>query len=101
MILRVYGTAAVRYPRHEEWGQLVGHFPQLAGSRQIFDLRIDEAATSCGTGVPVMTLDAVRADEELEPFYAEMSPEELIEYWQKKNVESIDDLPTAIFEDSP
>jgi len=45
----------------------------------------------------MMSLDAVRADEELEPFYAAMSDEELQDYWSRKNTESIDGLPTNIF----
>ena len=62
-----------------------------------FDVRVDEALTSCGTGVPVMALSAVRADEELEPFYAAMSGAELHDYWAGKNSKSIDGYPTAIF----
>jgi hypothetical protein len=97
MTLRVYGTAFVVHPRDEAWGDVVGDFLVLAGSRQVFDLAVDHVATSCGTGVPMMSLDAVRADEELEPFYAAMSDEELQDYWSRKNTESIDGLPTNIF----
>jgi len=97
LIVRVYGTARVVHPRDEDWEELIQLFPKMGGSRQIFDLHVDEAATSCGTGVPVMTLDAVRADEELEPYYAAMSPDELHDYWSRKNRKSIDGYPTAIF----
>ena len=50
-------------------------FPEMAGSRQIFDLEIESLQTSCGTGVPLMTFEAQRVDEELLPFYDEMGPE--------------------------
>ena len=40
-ILRVYGTATTIHPRHPEWNNLIGLFPTLAGSRQIFDLHIE------------------------------------------------------------
>ena len=99
MILRVYGEARVVHPRDADWGDLIGTYPTLGGSRQIFDLAIDHVATSCGSGVPIMSVDAVRADEELEPFYAAMSDAELEQYWRRKNTESIDGLPTHLFAD--
>ena len=60
-------------------------------------LDVELVTTSCGTGVPVMSVEAIRADEELEPFYAEMSAAELTDYWSRKNVTSLDGLPTGIF----
>lgn len=99
LIVRVYGRARVVHPRDTEWNELLRLFPPMAGSRQIFDLAVDAASSSCGSGVPIMTVDAIRADEELEPFYAAMSEEELHDYWSRKNVTSIDGLPTGIFED--
>ncbi len=99
LILRAYGTARVIYPRHDEWDELVAMFPSMGGSRQIFDLAIEHTAASCGSGVPIMTVDAIRGDTELEPFYAAMSDDEQVEYWSRKNVESIDGLPTKIFTD--
>ena len=99
LIVRVYGRARVVHPRDPEWNELLRLFPPMAGSRQIFDLAVDAASSSCGSGVPIMTVDALRADEELEPFYAEMSDEQLHDYWSRKNITSIDGLPTGIFED--
>lgn len=96
LILRLFGTAKMYHPRDAEWDDLIGLFPQLGGSRQIFDFQIESTRSSCGTGVPVMTVEATRADEELEPFYAEMSKDDLEAYWAKKNVESLDGLPTNI-----
>jgi hypothetical protein len=99
MILRVYGTARVIHPRHAEWSALIDLFPALAGSRQIFDMAIETVATSCGSGVPVMTVTSIRGDHELVPFYDEMSAAEQLDYWQRKNTASIDGLPTNIFTD--
>ena len=99
LILRVYGTARAIHPRDYEWNELVADFPTLGGSRQIFDLGIESTSASCGTGVPIMTLEAIRADEEMEPFYAAMSDEELRDYWTRKNVSSVDGYPTRIFAD--
>lgn len=99
MILRVYGQAKTIHPRDAEWDLLVSGFPELAGSRQIFDLSVDLVQTSCGTGVPEMELRRSRGEEELEPFYDDMGLDGVKEYWQRKNVETIDGRPTGIFED--
>jgi hypothetical protein len=99
MILRVYGQARTFHPRDDEWEQLVTGFPQLAGSRQIFDLDIDLVQISCGTGVPVMEFRRSRGEEELEPFYNDMGSDGVRDYWQRKNTQTIDGKPTGIFED--
>jgi len=96
LILRVYGEARVIYPRDPEWAELGPLFPGLAGSRQIFDLAIDLVQTSCGTGVPEMTFQRSRGENELLPFYADMGPDGVERYWKRKNVKSIDGKPTGI-----
>ncbi len=101
LILRIYGTARVVHPRDRDWEELIALFPTMGGSRQIFDLSIDTTASSCGSGVPIMTVDSHRGDAELEPFYAAMSDVDLREYWTRKNVTSIDGYPTHIFHDAP
>lgn len=98
LILRLYGTATAIHPRDDAWDELIDLFPTMGGSRQLFDFSVDATASSCGTGVPIMTVDAIRGDEELEPFYAAMSPDEMHDYWERKNTSSIDGLPTHIFE---
>ncbi len=97
IILRAYGTATVIHPRDSEWAEFEGDFPEYGGSRQIFDMTIDRVADSCGTGVPVMTVEADRGQTELEPYYAKMSEEQLNGFWERKNLKSIDGLPTDIF----
>jgi len=99
MILRVYGQAKTFHPRDAAWKSLASNFPTLAGSRQIFDLDIDLVQTSCGTGVPEMDLRRSRGEEDLEPYYDGLGPEGVKDYWQRKNVETIDGRPTGIFED--
>ena len=88
------------HPRDDDWPQLTSRFPVLGGTRQVFDLAIELVTSSCGTGVPVMNVQSIRADKELEPFYAEMSADELTAFWSKKNVTSLDGYPTNIFADS-
>ena len=95
-ILRVYGRARVLHPRDPGFFELAGLFREMAGSRQILDLEIDMVQTSCGSGVPVMTFERQRGEEELVPFYDDMGPEGVEAYWRRKNSRSIDDKPTGI-----
>lgn len=100
VILRVYGEATITHPRHDAWEELASLFPAYGGSRQIFDLRVERVADSCGSGVPIMTVEADRGVTELEPWYAAMEPEKLQGYWERKNQASIDGFPTNILADS-
>ena len=99
MILRLYGQAKVFHPRDAAWQDMLAAFPDIAGSRQIFDLTIDLVQTSCGTGVPIMEYQRPRADTELVPFYAEMGQVGVEDYWRRRNVMSIDGRPTGVLED--
>ena len=99
MILRVYGQATTSHPRDADWEEKAAGFPAHAGSRQIFDLAIDLVQTSCGSGVPIMQFAKDRGEEELVPFYEQMGPEGVKEYWKRKNSVSIDGMETGIFND--
>lgn len=98
LILRTYGEATVIHPRDPDWNELHALFPDFAGARNIFVLDIELVTTSCGTGVPEMSLVRSRGETDLEPWYAKMGPEKLEEFWQKKNLISLDHQPTGIFE---
>ena len=97
IILRAYGTATVVHPRDEMWDELAPLFPDFGGSRQVFDMKLDRVADSCGTGVPTMSLEADRGLTELEPFYKKMTDEQLNGFWERKNSTSNDGMPTHIF----
>ncbi len=98
-ITRVYGSAKVYHPRDAEWADLVGLFPSLAGSRQIFDLAVDLVQHSCGTGIPVYEYRHDRGPTELLPFYDDMGADGVRAYWERKNSVTIDGKPTHIFDD--
>lgn len=98
LIVRVYGTAKIIHPRHPEWDELIGLFPTMAGSRQIFDIDVESSAGSCGSGVPFYQYLGQRGEEELVPFYEKMGEDGVHKYWEKKNSFSIDGKPTEIFE---
>ena len=99
LILRVYGTAKVMHPGEPGWDELSVLFPPMAGSRQVFDLSIDLVQTSCGTGVPIMSFVKGRGDDELLPFYEDMGPDGVRDYWARKNTKSIDGKETGILPD--
>ncbi|MEO0618895.1 MAG: pyridoxamine 5'-phosphate oxidase family protein [Pseudomonadota bacterium] len=96
LILRVYGTCRVLHASDKEWAAHISRFPEYAGARNIFDVRVTAVQTSCGTGVPLMQVTKERGDSELLPFYAAMSDDELGAYWRKKNTRSIDGLDTGM-----
>ena len=95
LILRLYGTASVCHPRDEDWSALYGLFPEQAGARQLFTLKLDMAQTSCGYAVPFYEY---REDRTLLDNFAKTRGEEgLREYWKEKNTRSLDGKDTGIF----
>jgi hypothetical protein len=66
------------------------------GARQIEKLQVDLVMKSCGYGVPLFDFAGERATLRR---WAEAKGEEEIEaYWRRKNVASIDGLPTGILD---
>jgi len=98
-ILRVYGQARVHHPRDPQWKEVAAGFPELPGSRQVFDLDVQLVQTSCGTGVPIMEFKSSRAEAELLPFYERMGVDGVREYWRRKNRQTIDGKATGICDD--
>lgn len=93
-ILRLYGKGEILLPDHHEWPVLEPLFPNLPGTRQIIRLNIERIQTSCGFGVPLMSLDGER-DHLLQ--WAERKGEAgLAEYRHSKNTCSIDGAPIRV-----
>lgn len=91
LILRIYGRGRPVLPQDADWGEVAAHFTLLPGTRQIFDIAVESVQTSCGWGVPVMTLDHERAT--LVKYHAQADPAK----WEAKvgaRTRSIDGLPT-------
>ncbi|MEO0499432.1 MAG: pyridoxamine 5'-phosphate oxidase family protein [Pseudomonadota bacterium] len=55
-ILRIYGHGRPVLPQDPDWTALSAHFELLPGTRQIFDIAVESVQTSCGWGIPLMTL---------------------------------------------
>ena len=50
-IVRLYGHGRTIHPRDERWSEYLAMFPDTPGLRQIMEIDIDSAMTSCGYAV--------------------------------------------------
>ncbi len=91
LIYRIYGHGRAVLPQDGDWAALAAHFNIERGVRQIFDIAVHSAQTSCGWGVPRMTLDAER--QTLRKFHAQDVPAERLAKYAERD-RSIDGLPT-------
>ena len=78
-------------PQDDGWDELAAHFEILPGTRQIFDIAVDNVQTSCGWGVPQMELKSER--QTLVKYHRQADPDQWIEKTAAR-VQSIDGLPT-------
>jgi phosphatidylglycerophosphatase A len=88
MILRLYGQAEEIGKNHIRWDELIGHFPQIPGSRQLFLLNVDLVQTSCGFGVPFFKYEGPR--DTLIKWADKKGSEGLDAYREEKNTVSLD-----------
>jgi hypothetical protein len=95
LILRLYGKARVYHPRESFWEDHIGHFPTIAGSRQLVAMDIEMVQTSCGMGVPYMDYKGERG--QLDAWAAELGEQGLASYKKAKNSLSLDGHDTGIF----
>lgn len=98
LILRLYGSARVIHQGDPEWSSLAAHFTLLPGARQIFDFSIELVQTSCGMAVPLFSYDQDR--DLLFNWAIKKGDEGLKAYWEEKNQQTIDGIPTHILEKS-
>lgn len=91
-ILRLYGRGEVILPDDEHWPDYRDRFPpDLPEARQIVRVAVERVQTSCGYGVPLMSVTGQR--EELSRWTEKKGSEGLREYQEKNNRISIDGLP--------
>ena len=93
-ILRIYGKGRAIHPGDEDWNEVVGLFPETPGTRQIFDITVESAQTSCGMSIPFFAYKGER--EELNEWAREKGEEGIEQYWQEKNLTSIDGKSTGL-----
>jgi hypothetical protein len=96
-IMRLYGRGRAIHPRDGEWHDYLALFPAEPGMRQIMQIDVDTAMTSCGYGVP--RLEGLAERDTLRKYWESRGVDAPEKYQQDKNLESIDGLPTGIFAD--
>lgn len=96
LILRLYGEGEVIKSESDRFDDLHSLFLDTPGERQIILLNIESVQTSCGFGVPVYEFKEER--DTLIDWATNKGRLGIEEYQRKKNLESIDGLPTKLFE---
>lgn len=94
MILRAYGTAEAVHRGDARWPAMQSLLPDQPGARQIIELSIDLVQSSCGFAVPFMDFRQERPV--LRTWAEDKGPEGLAAYWDTRNRDTIDGLPTGI-----
>jgi hypothetical protein len=94
LILRAYGTARAVHHGDADWPTLAAALPDLPGARQVIEMAVDLVQTSCGFAVPFMEFAGERPV--LRDWATDKGPEGLRAYWDARNRQTIDGLPTGI-----
>lgn len=94
LILRLYGRGQTLLPGSVGWEELYPKFDQIPGARQIIVTDVDRVQTSCGLGVPLYEYQGQR--DALVNWADKKGESGLHDYWQQKNMISIDGLPTPL-----
>jgi hypothetical protein len=92
-IARLYGRGRTIHPGDEKWDAYLATFPPEPGVRQIMEIDVDSAMTSCGYAVP---LDGTAERDTLRKYWQKKGDDAVTPYQHKHNIKSIDGLPTGI-----
>ena len=93
-ILRIYGKGTEIKPGDESWQEVLSLFPATPGTRQIFDICVESAQTSCGMSIPFYDYKGDR--NQLNDWALDQGEAKVAQYWKDKNQTSIDGKPTGI-----
>ncbi|WP_298669541.1 pyridoxamine 5'-phosphate oxidase family protein [uncultured Sphingomonas sp.] len=93
LILRLYGRGRFVVAGDDGYAPLAAHFPPLPGQRQVFVITVESVQTSCGWGVPRMTLEAER--QTLAKYHAQQEPAARLARIAGRT-RSIDGLPVRV-----
>jgi hypothetical protein len=91
LILRLFGEGTAHPLGTPEFEALAPSFDLIVGARSIIELQVDRVQTSCGYSIPFMDYREERPT--LQQWAERKGDDGLAEYWQEKNVTSIDGLP--------
>ncbi len=90
-VFRFYGNGRSIESHQDEFGEFEKHFTHLHTIRNFVVVDITCIRDACGFGVPLLAYQSQR--DAHQKWASEKSPEQLIEYRQKKNTASLDGLP--------
>lgn len=90
-IVRLYGKGVSHEPHQARFSELIERFPTLPGTRAIIELEITRVQDSCGFSVPLYTYEGQR--DTLIKYAEKKGPAGMVEYRERKNRFSIDQLP--------
>ncbi|MEM7343378.1 MAG: pyridoxamine 5'-phosphate oxidase family protein [Chloroflexota bacterium] len=93
-ILRLYGQGYTVLPNDSEWKTLASHFDIYPSTRQLIVADITKVQTSCGFGVPIYHY--VEERDHHFKWAEKLAPAGLDDYRQKRNLISLDGLPTPL-----
>ena len=93
-IMRLYGRGRAIQPGDQQWSRYLAMFPAAPGVRQIMEIDVESAMTSCGYGVP--RREGLEERDTLRKYWESRGDAAAVKYRQEKNLESIDGLPTGI-----
>jgi predicted pyridoxine 5'-phosphate oxidase superfamily flavin-nucleotide-binding protein len=94
LIYRIYGKGRVVRKGTDEYADLVCHFEELPGARQIILVDVESTQSSCGYAVPEMELKSER--QTLKKWAQGKGDDGILDYQQKNNVVSIDGLESGL-----
>jgi hypothetical protein len=87
-------------PADEQWPDLVTLFTDIhPATRQIIVATVHKVQTSCGYSVPLY--DYLGERDHAYKWAANKGPDGLIQYRHEKNRQSLDGLPTALYQEDP
>jgi Pyridoxamine 5'-phosphate oxidase len=94
-IVRLYGHGRTIHQHDANWDEYLAMFSPEPGVRQIMEIDVESAMTSCGYGVPWM--ENLNERDTLRKYWEKRDEQTLTTYQHKENQRSIDGLPTGLF----
>jgi hypothetical protein len=94
-IMRLYGRGRAIHPDDREWNDYLARFAPVPGIRQIMEISIERAMTSCGYAVPRLEGENLEERDTLRKYW-ENKRASVDEYQREHNARSIDGLPSGV-----
>jgi hypothetical protein len=96
LILRLYGHGRAIHRRDAEWEEMIDLFEPIPGVRQIINMDVAYAQTSCGFAVPFYDYQGER--DALKKWAINRGDDGIEAFWEDHNQQTIDGLPTHLLD---